>query len=241
MICSYCNRNYKLQHNYQEHIIECKLLHEPKDDNFTLQEMSKIIKKMSLKINKLEKEVECFKNTSKRNIRKNILQVLGEPKYLPCQLFNHWINTFQVKDEHMNVAIEEGILKGFKNCIEFNLNNNNNNQSLSKTLPICSFIEKPGYIYVFTSLGIENSQENQWQVFEHEHMKIWIKHICQKFLKLYLTSQISSSISQDMNDLNTKIIVGMRQKLFDKHRNELKRWIYNQICKELPIITEIEL
>ena len=245
MNCPYCNRKYKLQHFYDEHIIECKLYYQEPDYTPSQKELFIMMKKMSLKINKLEKEVEYFKNSSKRNIRKNILQVLGEPQYLSNHLFIEWTNTFQVNQEHIDIVTENGVLAGFKKCIEFNIANYETNKS--NIIPICSFIQKTGYLYVFDKIfseenGIETqdqSQEPQWQVFDDNHMKQLVKNVWIKFLGLYINSEKSSSISEDIHDLNMKMIVEMRRNLYDKYRHEIKRWLYSLFCKELPVVTEI--
>ena len=241
MNCPYCNRNYKLQHFYDEHIIECKLYYENNEYIPSQKELFIMMKKMSLKINKLEKEVEYFKNSSKRNIRKNILQVLGEPQYSSNHLFIDWTNTFQVNTDHIDIVTEHGVLVGFKKCIEFNID-----RYKSNIIPICSFVQKTGYLYVFDKIfseenGIEtqNQEPPQWQVFEDNHMKQLIKNIWIKFLGLYINSEKSVSINEDIHDLNMKMIVEMRRNLYDKCRHEIKRWLYSLFCKELPVVTEI--
>ena len=250
MNCPYCNRKYKLQHFYDEHINECKLYYQDTDYIPSQKELFTIVKKMSLKINKLEKEVEYFKNSSKRNIRKNILQVLREPQYLSNHLFIDWTNTFQVNQEHINIVTENGVFAGFKKCIEFNIDSYKSDQSehnQSNIIPICSFIQKTGYLYVFDKIfseenGIEiqdKTQEPQWQIFDDNHMKQLIKNIWLKFLGLYTKSEKSVSINEDIHDLNMKMIIEMRRNLYDKYRHEIKRWIYSLFCKDLPVVTEI--
>jgi hypothetical protein len=246
MNCPYCNRNYKLQHYYEIHIMECKLYYENNEYIPNQKELFIMMKKMSLKINKLEKELDYYKNNSKRNIRKNILQVLREPQYNSNYTFIDWINTFQINVEHINIVLENGVLEGFKNCIEFNINNYQ-----SEIIPICSFIQKTGYLYVFdkiisedNGITIENkNQEHQWQVFDDNHMKFLIMTVWRNFYRLYMNlstnSEIFISISEDIRDCNMKLINDMRRILYDKYRHEIKRWIYIKLSKELPVVTEI--
>ena len=70
-------------------------------------------------------------------------------------------------------------------------------------------------------------------------MKQLIKNVWVKFLGLYISSEKSTCISEDIHDLNIKMIIEMRRNLHDKYRHEIKRWIYTLFCKELPVVTEI--
>jgi hypothetical protein len=184
----------------------------------TNEELYEIIIKLSNKVELLENEIIQLKMSKSRNKKYDISALMPKPN----MILSDWIYGLIIKDEHIHSIFTPscGVVYAFKQCILYNLELSNKDDSCIK-MPFYKHY-KNGDLFIYT----KNNDICQWVIFDAAYMEILTKDIWLKFLKLYTKIENTLGENEDIRDLQKQQIMNMRIKLYevDKNRRELMKW-----------------
>jgi hypothetical protein len=184
----------------------------------TNEELYEIIIKLSNKVELLENEIIQLKMSKSRNKKYDISTLIPKPN----MILSDWIYGLIIKDEHIHSIFTPscGVVYAFKQCILYNLELSNKDDSCIK-MPFYKHY-KNGDLFIYT----KNNDICQWVIFDAAYMEILTKDIWLKFLKLYTKIENTLGENEDIRDLQKQQIMNMRVKLYEveMNRRELMKW-----------------
>lgn len=182
--CIHCKtRTYKSKYYYDRHISVCKFLSKtPKEQEEdidissditpTQNEMFQLIKHLSYRIDKLEKENEALRRRDSSKI--NILNWLNNTKSeKPVISFDDWISielTGMIPNV-LNQVFENDLIIGFEFLMQ-------KSKNILKLLPICSY-NKSGILYVYCN---NNMNKLEWKRITSNELDVYIEYLCNRFI-----------------------------------------------------------
>jgi hypothetical protein len=175
----------------------------------TIQEISKNIDGLNIKMKNIETKIENITTQITRLKTNSKLKIIELPSYIPTKSWKEWIKTIDITREQMYFVYRNTIIDGLKECLKDYLTEKD-------ILPICCVQKKELYIY----------NEERWECIQNEHLKDLMREIWKKMMLLSLNED--DTITEEMQDENKKKICDMRKKIEEKHK-DLQRWIISQL------------
>jgi len=206
-------------------IIECNKL-------ISNQELMNTIRNLAIRVTKLEKDNISLKNTLLIRQKKQIIEVLNTPSFIPNMSFAEWCSTIPVNQTNLLTIFEYDLTEGIKNSILSVILN----AELNK-LPIQSFIQKPKTIYIYNKTPSETKTE--WMILKNEMLEKMISTISRKFLKEFLKWQQTNKECIETNDnlkeveLLYMIKINGNKVSNEKRCAEIKKWLYSKITQTI--------
>jgi len=155
----------------------------------------------------------------------------GPSSYIPLQSFVEWTKQIQVDQDHLQYVFENGLAEGMKQCIHSHLERVTNS-------PVRAFTQKPGTLYLFVkdvALGTSS-----WRIATGEDLDRWMDRLSHRFLQEFIKWQIenadlinSSESEKEKNLEYMQKINGVGKQSEDRRKSEIKKWLYNQIEKNI--------
>lgn len=195
-----------------------------KDDIPTQKELYEMVLKLSLKVERLEKELNTIK--TRKKTKKDIIKILSEEFPTPKILFANLTDAFIIKKEYINSIFELSVLETMKKYLQQNIE-----KFLveKRILPINSFKDSTFvYVYDFN----KETQKNEWMIMTDDIYQKFVSDIWCLYLKKYMTMEKDKKIPIETHDLNKKKMVDMRRLLIDKLKNEIKKTMHFLTKKE---------
>jgi hypothetical protein len=187
--CRYCIRNYKTKYHYERHVSVCQFLSKSpkeKEDDIEINndkqpsqfEMYQLIKNLSYRIDKLEKENQYLKRRESKKI--NLLEWLNDDRTdKPLITFDLWLT--EELGELIPTVLDEvyknGLVSGITKLIEEYMIN-----SSGLKHPICSFNKSPNIIYIFDKSATD---KNMWKQLSTSGLDIYIEYLCNRFITAF--------------------------------------------------------
>ena len=206
-------------------IIECNKM-------ISTQELMNTIRNLAIRVTKLEKDNISLKNTLLIRQKKQIIEVLNTPSFIPIMSFDEWCSTIPVNQTNLLTIFEYDLTEGIKNSILSVILN----AELNK-LPIQSFIQKPKTIYIYNKTPSETKSE--WMILKNELLEKMISTISRKFLKEFLKWQQTNKECIETNDnlkeveLLYMIKINGNKVSNEKRCAEIKKWLYSKITQTI--------
>lgn len=185
--CKYCMRQYKTKYHYDRHTTICKFMSKTpneleedieitRDKLPTNLEMYQLIKHLSYRIDKLEKENLELKRIQERKI--NMIQWLNAPTTeKPIITFENWL--IDILIPKIPTILEDiyktDLINGIDKLLEYYLSNN------SQLVPICSF-KTSKIIYIFDK---NNDDVIRWKQLSIKELNNYIEFICNQVVSSF--------------------------------------------------------
>ena len=252
--CIYCNHEYRTHHKYEEHVVFCEFSHKTKQEQEndiemyetipTQKHMFLIIKQLSLRVSKLERENIQLRNfAAKLNRKVNILEWLNN-REKPIKTLKEWIIGFDYKNS-MDVIFEKDIPSAVINTFE----NGDGELTLRdvENIPIRVFLQKKNTIYVY---GKERSDDTdpKWYILSDNVFDKWIDYIVNRFIfefptwfdnQLQKNPKHATELEEQKNAYYQKLL-GV--KLTEESRNQrVRHTIYKILQKNSKMVSEYGL
>lgn len=243
--CPHCTKTYKVKFNCDRHISICKFLSkdlrsqenevELLSENMPTQfEMFQLIKHLSCKVDKLEKENEMMKQ--KQNKKINILEWLNKSTNIPSITFERWlIEEIQpLIPTVMETVYANDIITGINTIIDNYMSTTN-----GVLLPICSFNNKKGVLYIY------ESEEIGWKQISNIYFERCIEYLCNEFKVIFNETWVKPNETNIFNieryndmyvDYHRKLLGGNITK--EMKCSRIRSHIYNRMKKNINGITE---
>jgi hypothetical protein len=225
-ICIFCDKQYKFKDLYDKHIGACQFLSRNRKERChdiesieklpSPQEMFALVQNLSMQCTILTNEINRLKSNNCYRIKRNSIDYLKNAS-IPPILFEDWIKTFPIKENHLEEIFSSGLSNGIKKCI--------NDRIFSEGLdniPIRAFKEKKGVIHIYT-------KDTKWEICDDDDIIQIIYNLGQGFSTLFCTWKDLNPIADD------EIKLDYISKLFgtkinkEKQKSDIKSFIYSQI------------
>ena len=190
--CQYCGKEYTRKSSHARHIILCEIFHETKYQTQqqikreikceeeeassipSTKQLYKIIQELAIKYQKMEEKMaEMQKWVDKKKQKINIIKWLNMT-YAPNINIQSWIQSIQVTEEHIEILIEQNMIKTISAIINKKLEIAN--QDKSYVHPLFCVLQKTNLFYCY------NSAEEKWIQFSIEEFIIMLKKVHSKIL-----------------------------------------------------------
>lgn len=254
--CNYCHRHWKLKKDYDKHISCCiyfyNLRRNPRqemDENGvkipTHKELFRFVQELSLKCERLEKEVVRLKANMNTKQKKMITDWLNQPQHMPKFTFEEWSKSIVIEDKALQIVFKRDLTEGIKYVIRGLLDENETNHAK----PIRSFTQKPGLIYIYSKGEWSSSptEEAKWKIMSNEELDNCIIMISQMFLRAFIMwqrnttpvtdddSEVSEKKKEEEMNYLIKINGGMRSST-EKRNQEIKKWLSTAIEENIQSV-----
>jgi hypothetical protein len=243
--CKICDRSFRFKDLYDQHIpsceffSKCKKEHDRETELFenlpSFQDQYKLIQYLTLQVSKLQKDVDSLKDTMLIKKRRLIIDWLQGPlNYIPTHSFVEWTKLIHVDQDHLQFVFANGLTEGIKLCIHSHLETFMNS-------PIRAFSQKPGTLYVYVKDVA--SDTSTWRISTGEDLDRWMDRLSHRFLQEFIKWQlenadlINSSESEKEKNLEyMQKINGVGKQSEDRRKSEIKKWLYNQLEKNIETL-----
>ena len=252
-----------------------KLLYHRKDnpmmsETVDLTKLYDIIRQLTHKIDSLENKIDVLTSQVQLGVSKHPAAAGGgaikknliyTPDYVPSWDFESWVQTCEIREEHVNAIFKGTILEGFK----YFINDWFSEQSQSgEALPIVVLGSgKTKLLYVFEVFSDGLSKEDsgdlpeppgkkpgepgtetvetysdedgeksgKWVLISEQAIQQFIASIWRKMLEYYFTRETGPEVDETVRDINKKKLIDMRKGLVEKHVREIERSIVKVLQK----------
>lgn len=254
--CNFCHHHWKLKKEYDKHISCCNyfynLRRNPRpemDENGVKipshKELFRYVQELSLKCERLEKEVYRLKANMNTKQKKMITDWLNQPQHIPKFTFEEWSKTMNLQESALQIVFKRDLTEGIRHVIRELLDDNRDNSAK----PIRAFSQKAGFIYIYSRGEWSSSptEEAKWKIMTNEELDNFIIMISQMFLRCFIVWQRSHMESDDSNtevnekkkeeEMNylIKINGGMRSST-EKRNMEIKKWLIAYIEENIQAV-----
>lgn len=206
--CEYCNKEYRLQTNYKNHVAFCEFSHKSLRDQEedleiydtipTQKEMFVLLRQLVCRVTKLEKENTKLRHfVARENKKINIVEWLNQNKK-PDITFREWVLGLNYQDcvstvfeKNMISAIVQALEDGYG---EYHVQN-------IEMIPIRVFLQKKQVFYIYNK---EHSTDGSpsWYILSNEIFYKWVDYIVQRIIASF-TDWFEDQLKQNPNDKNT--------------------------------------
>ena len=252
--CEYCSYIFTKKENYIKHKSSGKciigFIEKTADVNtipdcdkiISSQELMNTIRNLAIRVAKLEKDNVSLKNALNLRQKKQIIEILNTPKFIPNTSFGEWSSTIETNQPDLLTIFEYDLTAGIKKSIL----NVILNAELHK-LPIQSFSQKPNTLYIYNN-KTTNETKLEWMIMKNEILEKIISNISRNFLKEFLKWQAINKDAIEMNDNLKELELQYMMKINgskvsnEKRCTEIKKWLYSKLAKSFdPTISNPEI
>lgn len=249
--CKYCNHHWKVKKEYDKHISCCQYFYHLRrnpeskmDDNGiklpSHKELFRFVQELSLKCERLEKEMTKLKNNMNTKQKRVISEWLNQSIHIPCITFEEWAKNIAVGESQLKIVFKRDLTEGIKDSIAHHM------KSKMQNAPLRAFTQKQNAFYIYTR-GIwsngEQTEEPKWKMMTPYEFENFIIMLSQAFLREFIKWQ---KINVDENEENEKkkeeemmylikINGGLRSSS-DKRIGDLKKWLFTKIEENIQQI-----
>jgi hypothetical protein len=245
--CEYCSYIFTKKENYVKHKTSGKciigFIEKTADVNNTNlpncdkiisnTELMNTIRNLAIRVAKLEKDNISLKNTLNIRQKKQIVEVLNTPKFIPNMTFAEWSTTIPVNQTILLTIFEYDLTEGIKNSILSVILP----RELNK-LPIQAFSQKPNTIYIYNNKTPTDTKV-EWMIMKNEMLAKLVSSISRNFLKEFIKWQAINKEKIDSNDnlKDLELLYMMKingNKVSNEKRcAEIKKWLYSKISQTI--------
>lgn len=260
--CNYCHHYWKQKKEYDKHISCCNyfyhLRRNPRpemDENGvkipTHKELFRFVQELSMKCERLEKEVVRLKTNMNVKQKKVITEWLNQKEHQPKYTFEEWSKLATITENALQIVFKRDLTEGIRHVIqEFMIENR-----ATPAKPVRSFLQKPGVIYIYSKgeWTSHPTEEAKWKIMTNEEFDNFMVMISQMFIRSFIVWQRTHLVSTEEDETNTatdamnekkreeemnyliKINGGMKSSS-EKRNSELKKWFVSYIEENIQSV-----
>lgn len=264
--CQYCHNHWKYKKEYEKHLACCAYFYhlrrnpKPEMDDYgctlpTQKELFRFVQELSLKCERLEKEVGRLRNTVGIRQKKVITDCLNRPGQTPPCEFAEWWRKLSLQlpiepttvegddmDAHWSLinnvflfrVFKRDLVEGIKSVLQRFVDV----QLSGGTIPVRCFIQKPGVFYIYCG-GI-------WRHMTNDDFETMIDYISQLFVREFLVWQRENAESTDEDErrCEEQMIYMMRVNSMrpskEKGMIEIRKWLFSKLEENASRTLETE-
>jgi len=251
--CKYCHQTWETNTRYEKHLRMCEFFYQDRrnprremDERGApipnLRELYRYVKHLSERLEKTEKELAKLRTVVNSKQRRSIIEWLNKPAQKPVVVFEDWIRNINANESDMLKAIQCDLMDGVLSCLDVAINS-------SDSLPVRSFTQKPGTLYVYSSKSVEEGEEakTEWRIMTTEQVAKLVNHISKSIRLRYRewerTNVIINLNDNEFDQTAMDKSVKFMQKLnidMDKKIADFKKVIFSNLEEDLHVIMECE-
>jgi len=241
--CYICNKTYSRKHSLDKHKVLCefkfKTANERNIENEEFRDIPKygdlvnIVKELTIKQNKMEEELKAMQKWVDKKKKKINIKNWLTTNIIPTLDFNEWITTFEIREEHFKILLENSIHYTVQQIFEFNLND------LSDAIyPFTCFSQKVGVFYLYN--------DSNWRQAISNDIFALLRIIQNKLITILSQWQTENQLTLDRDDrlanqLNKSIIKLMDISIIENaHFSKFKNVFYNYLKRDMNCLIEYE-
>ena len=246
MNCNACGKKYTRKHSLEKHSILCQFQLKTKREKLidneetrdipTYQELINIVQELSIKQEKMERQMQEFQKWTQKERRKmNVLEWLNE-NITPTNDFHSWLQQISINENYFTCLMEENTIEVVQQILTDHIPKDS-----TTIYPLQSFSQKNGIIYIF----INDAQQKWLEITNTMFIKL-LQHIQSLFLKkLIAWKEIHKQEMLEKDELSilyNKMII----KLMDiplvknSHYTRIQNMLFNYLKKDLKSLIEYE-
>jgi len=245
--CHLCGKTHTRKTSHDRHRLLCELVHSSKREKKCIEEEStnipshfelyKIVQELAYKNAALEEkmaEMQKWLDKKKKNI--DIIHWLTMNKTNIQTSFSEWQKKLVVTQDHVQLLIEENIVKTLCEIINENI--------INQEVPIMCFQQKTNLFYIYQQDG-EGVQI--WKRATPQEITLLVQHIHKKLWKeLTLWKQKNMELMKNNNkleDLSARTTIKISSFNFEQDSScmsKVRTHLYNQLKIDLKNIIEYE-
>jgi hypothetical protein len=250
--CKYCNQTWQTGIRYDKHLRMCEFFYQDRrnprremDERGakipTMRELYRYVKDLSNRLEKTEKELARVKSIVNSKHRRSIIEWLNKPSQTPPTTFENWVRTIHATEDDMLKVIHGDLMDGVLSCLD---------NVFQSSLPIRSFSQKPGTLYVYCSKSNKDEDDEpktEWRIMSTEQVKKIIDNIAKSIRIKYRSWENANIIINTENDEYDQSAMDRSVKYMqkinadtDKKVTEFKKTIFSKLEEDLHIIMECE-
>lgn len=272
--CRYCHTDWKHKREYEKHLACCSYFYhlrrnpKPEMDDYgcplpTQKELFRFVQELSLKCERLEKEVSRLKNTVGIRQKKIIIECLNQPGHSPEYTFSEWWRRLSLQlpivpsqrdgedmDAHWSLinnvflfrVFKQDLVEGMKCVIQRFVEMET---ATGKSIPVRCFLQKPGIFYVYYGEN-EKSRTSIWKLMTNEDFETMIDYISQLFVREFLQWQKENidAFDEDERRCEEQMTYMMRVNSMrpskEKGMAEIRRWLFSKLEENAKSTLETE-
>jgi hypothetical protein len=217
--CNHCGKKHTRKTSHERHVLICELIDCSKREKKCESEetsdipnhfqLYKIVQELALKNAILEEKMAEMQKWLNNKKKIDVVQwLIANRKVLLS--FSEWQKTMIVKPEHIDLLIEENIVKAICDIITENI------KPCENSCPIACFQQKTNLFYIFYEEGDQNGWKratpDDFTLFiKHIHKKIWIEFTHWKQL-----NNVKIKSNSKMEDLCARTTIKLSGLNFDQ-------------------------
>lgn len=221
--CKFCVKSFNSKEVYENHCVACEFFYNDRNRDIesveklpSPQEMFHLVQHLSLQCKILTDEVNTLKINNTYRIKKDPMDFLKKAPF-PIQLYDDWYKNFQVNINHLEEVFENNLTNGIKKCL--------NDRIISEglcSIPIRTFKEKSGVLYIFTNDGDKKS----WVICSNDKFGIMIDFIGHEMTRAFCEWQEEQNTSIDYDRQVAYLVKISGFKINkDRQKTDLKSWL----------------
>lgn len=279
--CKYCHKSWKHTKDYEKHLACCEYFYQVRRkpqtemDDYgcklpTQKELFRFVQELSLKCERLEREVARLKTTVSVRQKKVIVECLNQCQNTPSYTFCDWWKTITLqipvslntKEENemrshwsvisnaflyrvFNMGLVEGIKYVLGKFIE-------SERQTRKVLPVRCFTQKPNMFYIYCGTTIEdlssktNVTAHAWKPMSNADLERMVDYMSQLLVREFLLWQRQNigEIEKDERRGEEQITYMMRVNSMrpskEKGMVEVRKWLFATLEENAQNIAECE-
>ena len=184
-----------------------------------MEKMEKIIEQLLHEQKLLREEMNEMKIYTNYYIKKDVVKFL-KCHCIPNVCFEDWYKQFSIDDSYLHIVFEKDLTEGVKKCI--------NDRIIVEgihSLPIRSFKEKPGTLYIY-------SNEIGWEICSSSQFSSWIEFLLHCFIKEFTLYEETNEFEDDLGYTYFLKISNTKMKK-EKQNTEIKNFLLSLISVTL--------
>jgi len=201
--CKYCHRSWKYKKEYEKHLACCEFFYQfrrkpqTEMDDYgakmpTYKELFRFVQELSLKCERLEREVSRLKTTVSVRQKKVIVECLNQAANIPSHTFGNWWKTITlqlpvslnpkeesemqshwsaISNAYLYRVFKMGLVEGVKFLLGKFIETERQKRGV---LPIRCFTQRPNMFYIYC--GLEEDQSESFDKSKTSHKKLDAQH-----------------------------------------------------------------
>jgi len=248
-VCEHCGKTHTRKSSHDRHIILCEIIytsnrekkcHEEETTNIPSHlQLYKIVQELVLKNAILEEKVAEMQGwLDKKKKKIDVAQWLTRNKSENIIPFSEWYNKLEINLEHIELLIEENVVKTICEIIDLNVKKRQNN-------PIACFQQKTNVFYIFQKEEV--NMPDIWRRSAPEEFIIFVKSIHKSLWRELINwKEINSEKiknSEKMEQLYMKTILKLSGFNFENDSSamcKIRTHLYSEIKTDLKNMIECE-
>ncbi len=241
--CNHCEKKHSRKTSHDRHVLLCEIIHNSKREKKCFEEetsdipnhlqLYKIVQELAIKNAALEeKMIEMQKWLDKKKKKIDVLHWLSSNKKEIDKSFSEWQNIIVVNPDHIELLIEENIIKTICEIIDENIEK-------SQNVPIACFQQKTNLFYIFQQdIWKRSTPQDFISLVQGIHKKIWRELLCWKEKN---DEKIKSN--EKMSELYARTIIKLTGLNFDQDSSamyKIRTHLYSHLKTDLKNMIEYE-